>query len=168
LTGEPMRVLLLFSTVHGHGGIQRFNRMLMAAVEKLELSCDVFSIYEPATAVSGNVGKSGVTLRVFAGSKLRYGLAVGRAVCFGHYDHVVAGHVNLLVMLAAALSLRPFKAPRAWLVGHGIEVWNGFGALRRIAIRQLWGILSVSRYTQQRIQQQAPEVPTDRFVTGDN
>jgi phosphatidyl-myo-inositol dimannoside synthase len=164
LSGEPARVLLLFATIHGNGGIQRFNRMLMAAVEKLDLSCDVFSLYETVTAVSGGAGKSGVTLRVFAGSKLHYALAVARAICFGRYDHVVAGHVNLLVMLAAALSLRPFKAPRAWLVGHGIEVWSGIGPLRRIAIRRLWGILSVSRYTQQRIQEQAPELPTERFV----
>jgi phosphatidylinositol alpha-1,6-mannosyltransferase len=164
LSGEPVRVLLLFATIHGNGGIQRFNRMLMAAVENLNVSCDVFSLYETATGVSRGAGKSGVTLRVFAGSKLRYALAVARAIRFGRYDHVVAGHVNLLVMLAAALSLCPFKMPRGWLVGHGIEVWSGIGALRRVAMRRLWGILSVSRYTQQKIREQAPELPTERFV----
>lgn len=164
MNGEPARVLLLFATVHGNGGIQRFNRMLMAAADRLELTCDVFSLHGNPTVVSGPPGKVGIRLHVFGGSKLRYSLAIARAICFGRYDHVVAGHVNLLVLLSAALSLRPYKAPRAWLVGHGIEVWSGIRSVRRIAIRRLWGILSVSRYTQQRIREQAPEFPTERFV----
>jgi phosphatidylinositol alpha-1,6-mannosyltransferase len=164
LAGEPVRALLLFAVIDGNGGIQRFNRMLIAAVEKLDVRCDVFSLYGTAHPVSPCAAKSDVKIRVFNGSKIRYALAVARVICFGHYRHVVVGHINLLVMLAAALTLRPLGAPRTWLVAHGVEVWSGIGTLRRIAIRRLWGILSVSRYTQQRIHEQVPQLLPERLV----
>jgi glycosyltransferase involved in cell wall biosynthesis len=157
-------VLLLFATTEGSGGIQRFNRMLMAAFEKLDVRCDVFSLYEQAKGASPQVDKPRITRQVFGGSKLRYALATARAIWFGRYDHVVAGHINLLNLLAFALSMRPFRRPKAWLVAHGIEVWNGIDPLRRVALRRIWRVLSVSRYTQQRIQIQAPELSTERFL----
>jgi glycosyltransferase involved in cell wall biosynthesis len=44
------------------------------------------------------------------------------------------------------------------LIAHGIEVWNGIGRLRRHALSRTDCVLCVSRYTRQRLLEQAPEL----------
>ncbi len=58
----------------------------------------------------------------------------------------------------AARKLRPFGSPRVMLLTHGIEVWSGIRGARRRALSGLDKILCVSSFTQQMIQQQAPEL----------
>jgi glycosyltransferase involved in cell wall biosynthesis len=50
------------------------------------------------------------------------------------------------------------------LIAHGIEVWNGIGSARRYALSRIAKILCVSRYTRQRILDQAPALAPNRLT----
>jgi glycosyltransferase involved in cell wall biosynthesis len=67
----------------------------------------------------------------------------------------------------AAASLVPWHPPLV-LVGHGIEVWNGIRSLRRLTMRSVNKVLCVSRYTKERMEQQAPFLARERFMVFHN
>jgi phosphatidyl-myo-inositol dimannoside synthase len=157
------RVLLLFTTFRGNGGIQRFNRMMISALTQLPVRCEVLSLDTPAPPAEGS-NQPGGNVHTFAGARIRYAAAVARRGFLERYDHVVIGHVNLLQMAAVIRYLQGFRGAQMWLVAHGIEVWSGIGRSRRLAIEQLSGILAVSEYTRQRVMCQAPRLPPQRCV----
>ncbi len=73
--------------------------------------------------------------------------------------------MNLIELVAFSVSIRGRAGARFLLVAHGIEVWNGIqdpGRRRSFAAIDL--ILSVSRYTRERMSAQIPELTDDRFT----
>jgi glycosyltransferase involved in cell wall biosynthesis len=50
------------------------------------------------------------------------------------------------------------------LIAHGIEVWSGIDSARRRALSHIDRVLCVSRYTRQRILDQAPALIADRLL----
>ena len=156
----PRKLLLIFSEVFANGGLQRFNRTLLAASEGLDIHCDVYSLNDaqaPATV-------SNISLTVFNQAKPKFAQAVFRAVRGGEYAAVIIGHVNFVELVAFALRCRVFKRPAALLITHGVDVWSGIEGMRRRAMRAVDTILCVSHYTKSMIQRQAPELTDERFA----
>ncbi len=151
MTHAAPRTLMLFPQTFGDGGIQRFNRTLLAASARIGQRCDVLSLLDAAPLAHGYVGGS---MRGFGGRKPEFALAVLRGVASGHYDRVVVGHVNFAVLAAAAAALR-WKKPELVLIAHGEEVWSGVRGMRRRALHVFDRILCVSAYTRQRLHEQA-------------
>lgn len=163
------RVLILLSGVYADGGIQRFNRTFLAACDRLGAACDVLSLGDDEQARRRWTEPSSAAIRVFGHDKVRFALAVSTALLRDRYDFVVIGHVNLLSLVAANLSLRPHRKTRVILIGHGIDVWTGMDTWpRRQAIRSVDLILAVSRYTAEMIRQQIPSLGPDRFFVFPN
>jgi len=156
---EGARVLLLLSEVFVNGGIQRFNRTLLAACGQLDVTCDVLALNDTKWS-----GPKSIQFRGFSHDKPRFALAVLAAALSGRYDIVVVGHVNLLTTAVAAFAVRVGSRPRMLLIAHGIEVWTGIRGLRRRAMASIDNVLCVSSYTAQMIRQQAPELPGERFT----
>lgn len=153
-TTERPRVLFAGLAAYGaHGGIQRFNRRIVAALEGLAFPIAVVmkedhtAAMPSATAARTVVGADG-SMAAFA----RYFLREAR-----RSDVLLLGHINLLPMATLFRLLQP--RGRIILFAHGIEVW-GDPRYRTpkwwegIAIRRLVDqIAIVSRYSRERMQE---------------
>jgi phosphatidyl-myo-inositol dimannoside synthase len=158
------RVLLIMGEVFANGGIQRFNRTLLGACGLLDVTCDVLALNDSELARDSSPAHPSINVRVFDHDRIRFARATMAAVCFGRYDLIVVGHINLLTMVTASLALRPRSPVRLLMIAHGIEVWTCIRGRRRRAIAAVDTVLCVSSYTAQMIQQQAPELADGRFT----
>jgi glycosyltransferase involved in cell wall biosynthesis len=156
------RALVLLTETFADGGIQRFNRTFLSACDRLGVAFDVLSFGDHESSRTRWTAPSSAKITVFGRSKLRFALAAAAALLRGGYRLVIVGHVNLLELVAANMSLR--RAARVILIAHGIEVWTGMqDARRRRAFDTVDLILSVSRYTRERMREQLPELSNERF-----
>jgi glycosyltransferase involved in cell wall biosynthesis len=156
------RVLLLASEIYTHGGIQRFNRTLLSASERLGLTVDAMSLgdSEPRSDPDAPLG----TVSVYGHHRVRFAAAVTAAISRSEYHAVIVGHVNLVAIVAAVLKIRRPADSAVYLIAHGIEVWSGLRGSRRWAVRAMDQILCVSEYTRRRISEQIPDLESERFV----
>ena len=92
-------------------------------------------------------------------SKLRYAQKVLSICRRGSFDLVVCGHINLLPL--AWLAAKRVKAP-VILATYGAEVWDPGNFLVRQLASQMNGILSISRFTRDRMMKWLP-VEKSRF-----
>jgi phosphatidyl-myo-inositol dimannoside synthase len=164
---EPVRrrprALLLFTDVYANGGIQRFNRTLLAALTELDIDCEVLSMNDTRESIDRARPADCLHVTGFAGNRLRFSMATLRAVWRERYEWIVIGHINLLTMSMMALLTRPFARPRSYLITHGIEVWYRIGFGRRASLARVDSILCVSDYTRRRILVQVPALAPDRL-----
>ncbi len=160
---KQRRVLLLMSEVFANGGIQRFNRTLLSAIEALDVDCDLFSLNDTEETRARWYGThTRIRVRTFARSKPAFAAAVVRAIATGRYDEVIIGHLHFMEL---AVSARVFlRRPRLLLVAHGVEVWDRLHAARRRHLASVDRILCVSDYTARSMRSQAPEIPAERFT----
>ncbi|HVA15567.1 MAG TPA: glycosyltransferase, partial [Stellaceae bacterium] len=164
---KSQRVLALLSEVRADGGIQRFNRTLLAACEELGVVCDVLSLND-AGALPGGAGEGSERPRPqrltgFDGSRLRFSLAAAARLAGGRYDWLLVGHIHFLAFALTARALCVHRRPQVVLVAHGIEVWTMIGWVRRRALACVAKILCVSTYTRRRILEQAPSLDAARL-----
>lgn len=150
------RVLFLFTEVFANGGIQRFNQTMLGACDRLGIRYKVLSLHDSAASIDKDFKRGDCSVVGFSGNRRRFALAAANSLLRGRYDRVLIGHINFLTLTVAVLFLRPFHQAQTMLVAHGIEVWNGIGSARRYALSRSAKILCVSRYTRQRILDQAP------------
>ncbi|MGO9988382.1 MAG: glycosyltransferase family 4 protein [Steroidobacteraceae bacterium] len=162
------RVLFLFTQVFGHGGIQRFNQTILDACGPLGVHCRVLSLNDTVGGITKHPQCDNISISGFFGNRRQFAIAAARALLWDRYDRVLIGHINFLTLTGAVLALRRFHAPRTILIAHGIEVWSGIVGTRRLALRHIDRVLCVSRYTRQRILEQAPELVADRLTTFPN
>jgi len=160
-------MLALLPEVCSDGGIQRFNRTLLAACEELGVVCDALSLNDagalPGGASEGSERPRPQRLTGFDGSRVRFSLAAAARLAGGRYDWLVVGHIHFLALALAARALCVHRRPQVVLVAHGIEVWSMIGWVRRRALARVAKILCVSTYTRRRILEQAPGLDTGRL-----
>jgi len=164
------RALLVLSQVFAEGGIQRFNRMFIAALHEIGIQCDVLSFGDSEETRKRWDAPVSANIEVFARSKVGFSMAVGRAVARARADDlVVVGHVSFLALVAGGLTLSLTRPARVVMIAHGIEVWTGLDtALIKWAIARIDRILCVSRYTRQQIERQRPEINKDCCIVFPN
>ena len=158
------RVLLLLGEVFADGGIQRFNRTFLTACARLDIACDVLALNDPEPRGRSWAPPPSISVRVFNHDKVKFALATVAAAVGGSYDVIVVGHVNLLTLVVGALKLRRLWPVRVFMIAHGIEVWTSIIGRRRRAMAAVDTVLSVSGYTAEMIQEQAPELGDERFT----
>jgi phosphatidylinositol alpha-1,6-mannosyltransferase len=156
--GATQRVLCIFTDVFANGGIQRFNQTMLDACGNLSIHCRVLSLNDTPVSIAKHPGRGHLEIMGFSGDRRRFAIAMAGALLRRRYDRVLIGHINLLVLATAILRLHPFHRAPTMLIAHGIEVWNGIGRLRRHALSRTDRVLCVSRYTRQRLLEQAPEL----------
>jgi phosphatidylinositol alpha-1,6-mannosyltransferase len=155
------RVLLLLSHVFADGGIQRFNRTLLAASAMRDARIDVMTLRDSPADVPAPIRGLG-SVMAFENKRLRFVARVARAILGGRYRLIVVGHVNLLVVTAMLRAILP-RRPRLWMIAHGVEVWRSLNTRRAAALRSLDLCLSVSRYTRDSIIAQVPGIDASRL-----
>lgn len=126
-------VLFVGVSAQGHGGIQRFNRRVIASLAALG--------HKTAVAMRADDGNA------------RF--AVTTAVAMMRAEVILIGHVNLLPLVALVRLLRPRAS--VILFAHGIEIWGDPAyrpvrwwerALVRLAVQR---VAVVSRYSMRRM-----------------
>jgi phosphatidylinositol alpha-1,6-mannosyltransferase len=149
-------VLFLFTEVFANGGIQRFNQTILDACVALGINCRVMSLNDLPALIEKQPERHHLSVVGFSGHRRKFAIAVLGTLLRGRYNRVVIGHINLLTLTIAVLTLRRFHRASTMLVAHGIEIWSGIGSVRRSALSRTDRILCVSHYTRQRLLEQAP------------
>jgi phosphatidylinositol alpha-1,6-mannosyltransferase len=156
-----MKVLFLYLKAFSFtGGIEKFNRSFLKALHELSvdgiIDADASSSYDtvtdekyfPRNRFSGFGGKR----KQFVFSSI--------LKCF-KYDVVVIGHINLAVIACIMKKLRP--SLKIVVVTHGIEVWKTHNGYKKQLLEQADTILSVSRFTKEKILEFNPGIDATRI-----
>ena len=159
-----VRVLLVLTEVLTHGGIQRFNRTLLTALDNLGVDCDVISLNDVETAEANPSFARGARFEGYGREKLLFSAGLARRLAGEAYDAIFIGHLHFAALVAGALCLpRAKRASRILLIAHGLEVWSSIRGVARRAVADATDIVSVSHYTQDSMLAQAPELAAKRL-----
>ncbi len=167
-TADTRHLLLLFTEVFANGGIQRFNKTFIEACSRLGVRCTVLSLNDSAASIARGPSFSNATVLGFSGNRRAFAWATCSYVWRNRYDWLLVGHINFLTLAVAALKCKWFYRTPAMMIAHGIEVWSNIHHSRRLALSRMQRILCVSRYTRQRILEQAPRLEPARLVVFPN
>jgi len=142
-----LRIVLLCSELFlTHGGIQRFNRILLRALAELgqenHHSLKVFSLNDVAVS-DGLAGESCLQLSVFGKNKKKFAIQALKAMPAA--DLVLYGHGNLLPL---GWGDRLLRGPgSSAVIVHGEEAWRPLPWRQRWVASSMKGIISVSSFT---------------------
>ena len=134
-------MLLLAAEVWGHGGIQRYMKMILRIAEVHHQPCDVLSVHDDVDTPSPD----GSAYIGCCGSKWKYCFEALRFAVRGKARKIIVGHVGLLPV-AWILQMTRFTDEYT-LVLHGIEAWRRLGCIQRIAARRAKCIVATTAYT---------------------
>ena len=158
------RVLLALTDVMNHGGIQRFNRTLLAALSRLGVEADVLSLNDSVGEGLQLAEAPTASIRGFGRNKLHFSVALAGRLAEAGYDLLIVGHLHFARLVTAASKVPNRRLPpRVLLVAHGVEVWHSLTGRTRRAMATMTDIVSVSSYTEQMILEQAPELARKRL-----
>jgi phosphatidylinositol alpha-1,6-mannosyltransferase len=158
------KVLFVFTQVFANGGIQRFNKTMLDACDRLGVRCRVLSLNDSPAAIDQDPRYKSHSIAGFAGNRPRFALALAGELLRNRYDRVLIGHINFLALFIVIRTLLRSHITRTMMVAHGIEVWSGIGGMRRHALHNIDRILCVSHYTRRRILEQTPALDEDKLL----
>ncbi len=148
-----MIILLLTPELLSVGGIQRHNRILIAAIDEL-MTCKngslrVLSLNDQRPASFGPelAALKATSITCFGGNRpayVREFIAERRKA-----DLTIYGLLGFTLMSFAEMILRP--SGRSLLMLHGIEAWYYRSFWHAAAVRRMHGYVSVSQYTMDRL-----------------
>jgi phosphatidyl-myo-inositol dimannoside synthase len=133
------------------GGIEKFNRIFLKALSEISLdqfSVKAFSCYDNKPDPDYFPIKQ---FKGFSSNKFTFSLEAIRKAA--KMDIIIIGHINLALIGLVIKLLYPSK--KIILVTHGIEVWDIHSFLKKIFIKKIDEILSVSQFTKEKIQSQS-------------
>lgn len=149
-----MNVHALLTEHGGHGGIQRYNRQLVRALEQLVSRSggrlNIFSL--------NDAGQSG-EVQGFQRSRGRFIRAALHTAREQRPDAVIVGHVNFASLIPLYRSLSP--RTRTYVVTHGKEVEVSLARAEALGLRLATGVLAVSESTRSLVVSRQA-VPVDR------
>jgi glycosyltransferase involved in cell wall biosynthesis len=144
-----MRILFLATEFLSIGGIQRQNRLFVAALDELltqargNLRILALNDLPPSSLPPELEGLHAAEITCFGGNRLAY---VQRSLNqVQQADLVIYGLLGLTLMSFAHRLLAP-STPRL-LMMHGIEAWHRRSPWHALAVRNIHGYVSVSQYT---------------------
>lgn len=143
-------LLLTLRTFSLTGGIEKVSKVVGRALYELgEESGDLLTVYSMYDD-SEDLDEKYLPQGSFTGFNIHRMKFTREAVLKGsQYDVVVLSHINLLPVGYLIKKLSP--KTRLILIAHGIEVWKTFSGMRRQMLFKCDNILSVSRFTKEKI-----------------
>jgi phosphatidyl-myo-inositol dimannoside synthase len=143
-----MRMLILTTRFHGAGGIERYGRLVVRALEDLAIEVDVLSVLAGETGDQPSSGSFHIEMGRRTTPWLGLRLLVEAVRRGRRYDLVLCVHVATAPI--AALLRMVYGIPYL-VVAHGIEVWGIPRWARRFALLRASRIVAVSRFTADRL-----------------
>jgi phosphatidylinositol alpha-1,6-mannosyltransferase len=144
-----LRILFLVTDAYGgHGGIAAYNRCLCEAIAEMPEVAEIVVVPRIMRFADASVPSTKIVfMHAAAGSKLHY-LQVLISLVHKPFDLLICGHINLLP-LAAPFALA--KRLPLTLQVHGIDVWSPAPLLRRIWLKYVAAVWTVSGVTRERM-----------------
>jgi phosphatidyl-myo-inositol dimannoside synthase len=142
-----LKLLFTYLTAFkGHGGIEKFNKALLKALEFSQLKND-FSAVSAYDHKHDSNYLSAKSFIGYSGNKLKYTLGILRNTMSS--DVLVVGHINLAPVAVIAKLLRPKL--KVVLVAHGIDVWYELPGIKYRLLKIADLVLSVSSFTKDKL-----------------
>ena len=149
-----MQTDILFLTLNvfsATGGIEKVCRVAGKAIyeysTQMQYRCAMYSMHDPQEACYDNKYLPEISFTGFAGAKASF---VAAAVKAGVQSSVVfVSHVNLLFPAWTIKRLSP--KTKIILFAHGIEIWDHLPLRKKMMLRSVDQVLSVSAFTQANI-----------------
>jgi glycosyltransferase involved in cell wall biosynthesis len=141
------KILFLFlylKAFGGTGGIEKFNRAMMKALENRESQLkEEILIYSAYDQIPDNQYYSGNNFKGFSIQKVQFTL---ESIVQGlRAETLLISHINLALIALILQFLKPKQ--KQILITHGIEVWGELSWLKRKLLQSRINILSVSNFT---------------------
>jgi glycosyltransferase involved in cell wall biosynthesis len=160
-----MRVqMLLTDGFGGFGGISRFNRDFLSALNVCPLVERVYALPRVISdPIEESIPEAIVYERRAARGRVSFALAVIRHALRGpRADLVICGHINVLPLAWAAARL---ARARLALVVHGYEAWApSTHRLSNLLVNRIDAFIAVSRYSAERFVQWSGVPKSSRFI----
>lgn len=150
------RVLYACTAVHGHGGIQRFNRNVLSACVDFNVELDILSLNDGAAELKEFHNTRGIQCYYAGSNKVYWVWWLLRLLLRNKYDTVVCGHVHMAPMVALALIISTHGFKGSVLFMHGVEIWGRVKGTMRIAAGRFESACAVSHYTRESFLAQVP------------
>ncbi len=144
-----MNILFTYLTAFkGHGGIEKFNKALILALENLTIDKHKLSIISSHdTRSDKNYLKNNNIFYSFNGNKINYFFSILKHL--KHNDVLILGHINLAIIGYIFKLIYPKKC--LLIIVHGIEVWLPLNYIQSRVISKATKILAVSNYTKSQL-----------------
>lgn len=139
---------LILSAFSSTGGLEKFNRAFMKALNdiSLEQNFELF-VYSSHDSESDEKYISKEKFKGYSGNKLKFAV-----YCLSQakkMDMVFIGHINLAPV---AILLKLFNPKiKLFLIGHGIEIWKKQILFKKLLLKISYKILAVSNFTKKQI-----------------
>ena len=139
-------LLLTLSTFKFTGGIEKFNRCLLKAVQEVYPNKDIaaWALYDTE---ADKRYISSARFRGFQEQKIKFVLAALWEA--RNHETIIIGHINLSILIVLLRFLYPKK--QLILMAHGIEVWEQQKGLKAKALQQVSSIWAVSNFTKKQL-----------------
>jgi glycosyltransferase involved in cell wall biosynthesis len=159
-------LLLLPGAFTGHGGIEKFNRLLIRAFAELEPSSGVrpvsLILNDAPEDIDGRyVPASADWPRAFRRSRWRFIVAALLEVLRSKPELVVLGHVHFAPLARLVLAFSPKS--RIWFAVYGIDVWKPLSPSIRAGLARAEKVLSISRFSKLEVETNG-SVPGEKIV----
>ncbi|NDK54518.1 glycosyltransferase family 4 protein [Pontibacter fetidus] len=142
-----MKLLFTYLTAFkGHGGIEKFNKALLKALDQVKLEYEYTAISAYDQNFTG-VYISEKNIIIYSGNKLKY--LIGTIQKAATVDVLLIGHINLAPIALLSKLINPKL--KIILIAHGIDVWYKLPWVKRKLLRMVDLILSVSSFTKAKL-----------------
>lgn len=142
---DKMKILFLNAyTFDNKGGIEKFNKLFCKALNESTENYTVFSLYDK-TCDGRYVNCK--NYKNFNGNKLKFLKEIIKTV--DKHTIVFWGHINLTRILPIVKLFKRCK--KHILITYGIDIWFKLSLLKKIGLRFIDTIFSISNYTKDRL-----------------
>lgn len=130
------------------GGLEKFNRCFMKAVD--ELSSELNYTSNAASLYDTTSNEQYYPAKNYKGFKQSLAKFVPATILAGmSKDVIILGHINLAVIGWVIKTIAPSK--KLMVICHGIEVWQPITGIKKKMLQKADRVLAVSEYTKQQI-----------------
>jgi len=142
-----MRVLFLYlNAFSAVGGIQKFNKNLVRALEELVFDTVCYSLHDLKT----DFPKTTTRTKFFSATGNKVKFIINSLKYSTTTDTILIAHINLTFPLALLIKVFLPKK-KIILITHGIEIWQNLSWSKKIGLKACNEIVTVSNYTRQQI-----------------
>jgi glycosyltransferase involved in cell wall biosynthesis len=157
-----MVLFLTLKTFSLTGGIEKACRSMIKALDELQITFNVWSMYDDAKALDPRYTSSS-NFFGFSGQRLVFAVNCVKAAF--KYEKVILSHVNLLLFGKIIKLIRPSAKIILW--AHGIEVWRPLPAWKIKFLIEKAEVWAVSEYTKTQLTT-LHQIPVERIKVLNN
>ncbi len=140
------------------GGLEKFNRCFMKAVD--ELGAELNYTSKAASLYDTVANEQYYPAKQYTGFNQSLTKFVPVTILTGlSKDVIILGHINLAIIGWVIKTIAPSK--KLMVICHGIEVWQPVTGIKKKMLQKVDRVLAVSEYTKQQIIEKQ-EVPADK------